>query len=452
MQQMASGVLKRLLGGLAAMLLMVSVAHAQAPAASAYGALVKDYADHALFSGVVLVARDGKPVFRQAFGAAEREWEIANTPETRFRIGSITKQFTAAAVLRLVDERKLALDDAIGTYLPDLPAAWRAVTIRQLLQHSSGIPRYTALDDFDDSLIRLPHTPRQIVDLLKDQPSDFAPGAGFKYDNTGYVLLGSVIEAVSGLAYRDYLEQKLLHPLGLTHSGYDDGRTLLPHAAQAYTDHGDAVRKGPPVDMSNAYAAGAMTSTVDDLLAWQGMLFGGAVLSRDGTAVMFADGGHGYGMGWFVSTRFSRRVFEHGGDLMGFSAMLAYYPAERLTVIVLSNYGEEVVGKIASELAGLALGVPPAHRQVKVDRRALAGFAGDYRLAPGSTLTVAARDGRLFARLSGQKELEIYPEGEYAWFYKAVDAQLVFDRIDGGRAGRVTLHQDGNITEALRVE
>lgn len=430
-----------------------SVAQAQSPNKYAVraDALVKDYVQNKLFSGTVLVAQDGKPIFRKGFGAASREWAIPNTANTKFRIGSVTKEFTAAAVLRLVDEQKLSLDDPIEKYLQNIPASWGKATIRELLQHTSGIPSYTRHDDFDDKLIRIKHTPQQIIDLMKDKPLDFEPGTKFRYSNTGYFLLGRVIEAVSGLSYPDYLEQKLLKPLNLTNTGYDDGRRILANFAQDYTDHGDHVRRSSPVDMSNMYAAGAMYATVDDLLAWQQMLLNGKVLSSASTAAMFTDAGHHYGLGWFVRERFSRKVYEHGGALKGFHSMLAYYPEDRLTVIVLSNYGEGLVDKIADELARLALGVPPARRQVKVDSHLYSRFIGSYQLAPNMVLTVARKGDRLFARVAGQKELEIYPEGQYSYFYKAADAALTFDRTGSGKADYVILHQDNNQIKAPRI-
>lgn len=428
-----------------------------APAAGGYAgraeALVRDYARDDLFSGVVLVARDGKPVFRKGYGAANREWAVANTPATRFRIGSITKQFTAAAIMRLVDAHKLALDDAIGKYVQDLPASWQAVTIGQLLQHSSGIPRYTALDGFDDTLVRIERTPRQIIDLVKAQPLEFAPGSQFRYDNTGYILLGCIIEAVSGLRYQDYLEQNLLKPLGLTHAGYDDGRRILANAAQSYTDGADAVRKAGLADMSNAWAAGAMVADADSLLAWQQMLVKGKVLGPDSTAAMFTDGGHHYGLGWYIKDRFSRKVLEHGGSWQGFQSLLMYYPADKLTVIVLGNHGDqEVVENIADGLARLALGVAPAHREVKVDPRLFARFVGRYQLAPDAILTVSRKDGRLFAQLSGQRRLEIYPEETYRYFYKGADAQLSFDAGNPERADFLILHQNGEQLKAARID
>lgn len=414
-------------------------------------ALVKDYVDNELFTGTVLVAQNGKPIFRQGFGAANREWSVPNTATTKFRLASTSKHFTAAAILRLVDENKLQLSDAIGKHLPGIPASWEKVTVRQLLAHTSGIPSYTGHPDFDEKLIRLKHTAAQLLDLVKDKPLYFEPGTKYRYSNTGYILLGRIIEAVSGLSFQHYMEQKLLKPLNLKNTGYDDGRRILAFAAQDYTDGVDQVVKGAPVDMSNASAAGAIYSTVDDVLAWQQMLMSGQVLSAASTAAMFSDGGFRNGLGWVVRERFSRRVHEHGGALMGFHSMLANYPDDKLTIVVLSNYGEELVSKIADDLARLALGVAPAHRQVKVDSSLYARFEGRYELRPDLILTIARKGDRLFAQASRQKQFEIYPESEYSYFAKAVDVVLAFDRDVAGEIASVTLHQDGGKTKAKRI-
>lgn len=435
--------------------LLPAPARAQAapPLAEAAQALVDDLVRDDVFSGAVLVARDGKPLFRQGFGLANREWAIPNTPRTRFRIGSMSKAFTAAAVLQLADGHKLRLDDPLGQYVKDLPPSWQAVTLRQLLGHTSGIPRYTALDDFDDVQSRLRHTPRQIVDLVKDQPLEFTPGSRFRYDNTGYLLLGCVIEAASGLSYPDYIQQRLLAPLGLGDSAYDDGRRILPRTAQPYVDSADEVRKGPPVDMSNTGAAGALVSSVDDLLAWQRMLAQGRVLSASGTAAMFSDGGHGYGMGWYVSKRFGRTVYEHGGSLMGFHAMQAYYLDDKVTVIVLGNHGDDgVVEQLADGLARLALGVAPKHRAVAVDSRLLPRLVGRYQLTPDMVLSVMQDKGRLFARATGQRRFEIYPAGPNRWFPKVIDAELRFDETGPERARYLILRQGGEDMKAPRIE
>ncbi|USX26524.1 serine hydrolase [Oxalobacteraceae bacterium OTU3CINTB1] len=414
-------------------------------------ALMKDYVQGELFTGTVLVVRNGKPIFRRAYGAANREWMIPNTVKTRYRIGSITKQFTAAAILQLADESKLGLDDPINRYLPDLPASWGAATIRQLLSHTSGIPSYTSPDDSDAKVMPVKHTPQELIDLVKDVPLNYEHGTKFMYNNMGYVLLGNIIETVSGMSYQNYLAQKLLKPLKLHNSGYDDGRVVVGQLAQDYTDGPDQVVKGRLVNMSNAYAAGAMYSTVDDLLAWQQRLINGNLLSPAALKAMFTDGGHHYGLGWFIRENLSRRLYEHGGSVGAYSSMLAYYPDDKVTVIVLSNYGEEVVDRITDALARLSMGLAPAHRQVKVDPRLYSRLEGRYALG-SATFVIRSKGERLFAQLTGQRELEIFPENEYRYFYKAVDVVLNFEKDAAGKITAVTVEQDGGKTSAKRLD
>ncbi|NML60672.1 serine hydrolase [Massilia sp. RP-1-19] len=414
-------------------------------------ALLKDYVQDELFTGTVLVARNGKPIFRKGYGAANREWMIPNTVNTRYRIGSITKQFTAAAILKMADENRLGLDDPIKKYLPGLPANWGQATIRQLLSHTSGIPSHTSPDDSGAKLMPVKHTPQELIDLLKDVPLNYEHGAKFMYNNMGYVLLGCIIETVSGMSYPDYLEQKLLKPLNVRNSGYDDGRVVVRQLAQDYTDGVDDVVKGRFVNMSNTYAAGAMYSTVDDLFAWQQMLINGKVLSPPSLKAMFTDGGHHYGLGWFIRENLSRRLYEHGGNIGAYSSLLAYYPDDKLTVIVLSNYGDEVVSKITDELARLALDVAPAHRQVKVDPRLYADFEGRYQLG-SAIFAITSKGDRLFAKLTGQRQLEIFPESNYSYFYKAIDVVVTFDEDASGKIESVTVNQNGSKIKAKRLD
>lgn len=414
-------------------------------------ALLTDYVQGELFTGTVLVARNGHPIFRKGYGEANREWMIPNTVDTRYRIGSITKQFTSAAILRMVDDHKLGLDDPIKEYLPGLPLSWEQATIRQLLSHTSGIPSHTSLDDSDTKLWPVKHTPQQLIDMLKDLPLNYEHGTKFRYNNMGYVLLGRVIETVSGMSYPDYLEQKLLMPLKLRNSGYDEGREVVDRLAQDYSDGTDKVQKGKLVNMSNAYAAGAMYSTVDDLFAWQQMLMNGKVLSPASLTAMLTNGGYHNGLGWFIRDRLSRKLYEHGGSIGGYSSMLAYYPDDKVTVIILSNYGDEVVSKISDELARLALGVAPAHRQVKVDPHLYPRLEGQYQLG-SAIFAITSKGGHLFAKLTGQRQLEIFPQSDYSYFYKAVDVVVTFEKDASGKIASLIVDQDGTKTEARRLD
>ena len=293
---------------LAIIALAPAPARAESPFSAQAHAVMKYYVEDKLFTGTVLVARDGQPVFRQAYGAANREWMVPNTVDTRYRIGSITKPFTATAILQLAEENKLGLDDPVEKYLADLPAGWGRASIRQLLAHTAGIPSHTALEDLYVKVLPVKHTPEELIGLVRDRPLNHEHGTRFRYNNMAYVLLGRIIETVSGMRYPDYLEQKLLRPLGLRNSGYDDGRTVVNRLAQDYTDRVNDVVKARPFDTSNAYAAGAMYSTVDDLLAWQQMLVKGKVLSPASLNAMFTDGGHRYGLGWYVRENLSRKL------------------------------------------------------------------------------------------------------------------------------------------------
>jgi CubicO group peptidase (beta-lactamase class C family) len=196
--------------------------------------IVSPFLQDDLFSGVVLVAKKGEIIFRRAFGLANREWAIPNTPETRFRIGSITKQFTAAAILRLTERGKLSVHDRLGQHLPDVPDSWHDVTIHQLLTHTSGIPSYTNLPDFLSRISLEERTPREIMELTSGQALEFPPGDRFCYSNTGYVLLGSVVESISGQTYATFLNDEFFQPLGMVDSGYDHTSKIVERRADGY--------------------------------------------------------------------------------------------------------------------------------------------------------------------------------------------------------------------------
>ena len=256
---------------------------------AAAGRAVDDLAVSQSFTGAVLVAIDGKPVLRRAVGEANREWHIANTVDTRFRIGSATKTFTAVAVLRLVDEGKIALDDPVAKYVPNLPQAWTGVTIRMLLSHTSGVPDYVSAPTFKDREARLVQTPQGLLALVRERPLVFAPGTGWRYSNTGFVLLGAVIEKVSGRSYADHLREEFFEPLDMADTGYETEDAVIARRASGYMRTRDGWAAGPFIAPSSAYAAGALYSTVGDLLKWDQALYGDRLVSKAGRDLLFAD-------------------------------------------------------------------------------------------------------------------------------------------------------------------
>ena len=280
--------------------------------------VVRSYAEDAkTFMGAVLVARDGKVLLSRGYGQANLEWNIPNTPATRFRIGSVTKQFTAAAILLLEERGRLSVDDPVKKHLPDAPAAWDAVTVRHLLTHSSGIPSFTSFPDYR-SVKMFSTTPEKIVASFRDKPLEFQPGEKWNYSNSGYVLLGHLIEKISGGTYETFMRENIFTPLGMTDSGYDLNRTVLPRRAAGYSPSPAGPVNAEFIHMSVPHGAGALYSTTEDLLRWSQGLFGGKLLSTASFEKMTTAFKSDYGFGVAVRMLNGRRVIDHGGGIEGF--------------------------------------------------------------------------------------------------------------------------------------
>jgi CubicO group peptidase (beta-lactamase class C family) len=232
------------------------------------------------FMGAVLISRNEQVLFKNAYGWADAEWEVPNTTDTIFRLGSLSKQFTAAAVVQLAQQGKLKLDDPVWRYDANLPETWKSVTLHQLLSHTSGIPNYTSQSGFWPTIVR-PYTPQELVNVVREKPLDFTPGSRWAYSNTNYILLGIVIEKVSGRKYADYMREEVFRPLHMQNSGYDSPTPLLKHRAHGYVPSGNTMANAPYIDMTVPYSAGALYSTVDDLLKWDQALSGEVFLKRE---------------------------------------------------------------------------------------------------------------------------------------------------------------------------
>ncbi len=305
-------------------------------------------ANQSLFTGSVLIAKQGKLLLSQGYGLADREQKIPNTPQTRFRLGSITKQFTAMAVLILEKQGKLNVKDPICKYVPDCPSTWEAITIKHLLTHTSGIPDFLSFADYPASRA-FPTTPVQTIARFKDKPLDFKPGEKFMYSNSGYIVLGYIIEQVSGQTYEDFLKRSIFTPLGLRDTGYDHNTNSL---AVGYPDQ-YSTHPADFIDMSIPYSAGALYSTVEDLYRWEQSLSTDQLVPKAYLDEMFApqvsiqdSGGWAYGYGWAIGTERGRRIFSHDGGIEGFTTIISRYPDEQVTLIVLSNQQNEAIGTI----------------------------------------------------------------------------------------------------------
>jgi len=324
-------------------------------------ALMNGLVERDRFSGSVLIAQNGKVLFEKGYGPANREWDIPNSPQTKFRIASLTKQFTAAAILSLQERGKLKVTDAISSYVADLPPSWRRITIHQLLTHTSGLPEYTQPPEIEKTLNLTGASPEQLLSLVKSQPLAFAPGTKLAYGNTGYLLLGMVIEKASGLDYASFLKESIFTPLRLKDTGYDVRSNILPGRARGYRFKDGKPENAGYVDASVPFAAGGIYSTVRDLYQWNEALATGRLLSADSRRQMFtrypeaAGYGAHYGYGVVIAEKFGQPLYYHGGGISGFTSAIQRYPKSNICVIVLSNEEEIKSWEVATSLAGLLL-------------------------------------------------------------------------------------------------
>ncbi len=320
---------------------------------------VETLAKQGHFMGSVLVAQAGRVLLDRGYGDANLELKVPDSPATKYRLGSITKQFTAAAILLLQQRGQLRVNDPVAKYLPDAPAAWSHVTIFNLLTHTSGIPNYSDLPDFDATKA-LPATPEQLVARFRDQPLQFEPGTAWRYSNSGYTLLGYLIERISGEPYAQFLRENIFEPLGMRDTGYDSNSAIIPERAEGYTPGPD----GSPInaqyiDMSVPYAAGGLYSTTHDLLRWEQALYGGKLLSADSLRQMTTPFMNNYALGLAVRTLPGiGALYSHGGSIYGFNGDISYVPAAQLAVIVLANLNGPAPQILSRQLLGIALHAP----------------------------------------------------------------------------------------------
>ena len=263
--------------------------------------LMSLYHKYRQFNGSVLVAEHGKIIYKKGFGYANMEWEIPNDPDTKFRLGSITKQFTSMLIMQLVEQGKLKLDDKLSNYLPYYRKdIGEKVTIHHLLTHTSGIPSYTGLPKFFEDVSRDPYTVDEFVKKFCSGDLEFEPGSKYKYNNSGYFLLGAIIEKITGKSYEDVLREKIFEPLNMKNTGYDHHKTILSKRATGYDNTFDGFENSPYLDMSLPYAAGALYSTVEDLYLWDQALYTEKLLSQKYKDIMFTPHLSNYAYGWGV--------------------------------------------------------------------------------------------------------------------------------------------------------
>jgi len=403
----------------------------------------------------IAVAQHGKVLLAKGYGKADAEFDVPANEQTMFRIGSVTKQFTAALVMRLVEQKKLALDDELAKYVPDSPLQGRKVTIQHLLQHTSGIKSYTDVGEAWEKVWPLELTHDELLALVEDAPFDFEPGSDWHYNNTGYYLLGMVIEKVAGRSYAEVLQTELCAPLGLARTRYDSNRELIRNRAQGYALDGERLVNDQMIGMAQPGAAGGILSTAGDLVRWQMALSSGKVVQPESFARMCTPtvlpNGHDtrYGFGLKTDEWNGKPRVQHGGGIFGFNSMLFWLPGEDLHVAVISNGEPLASDELADAIAYAVLGIePPILKDEPIPAELIARLSGDYVFAGiGMDARVFESDGKLMLQGTGQDAFRMLWQGGLEFRAEFdTDVRQVF-AADGKS---LVIHQGGRKADGVR--
>ncbi|MGB2697787.1 MAG: serine hydrolase [Candidatus Zixiibacteriota bacterium] len=410
------------------------------------------------FHGTALVAKDGEVIFKKGYGMANIELGVPNTPEMKFQIGSITKQFTATAILQLQEKGLLSLDDPITKHLPTYPEeTGDKVTIHHLLSHTSGIPSYTDMPDIMTQKA-LPVTVDELLTIFKDKPLEFEPGEKYKYSNSGYVVLGAIIEVVSEKTYEDYVEENILKTLNMTNSGYDHRDKIMENRAAGYTlDEKGELRNADFVHMSAPYAAGALYSNVMDMLIWDQALYTEKILKKSSLDKMFTPVLKNYGYGWLIEERYNRPLVWHNGGIDGFHTTFNRWVEDSLCIVVLSNNDNAPVENIASGLAAIMFDkpydVPVIKTPIEVDPEIFTDYEGAYEIAEDDYRFVDIEDTALYSQRGGSVRFRLYPEAADKFYFEHDHTTtLTFVRDGNGKVIKHIIHQQGEDKPAQKLE
>ncbi|BAZ23557.1 hypothetical protein NIES4073_44460 [Kalymmatonema gypsitolerans NIES-4073] len=397
------------------------------------------------FSGSVLIVQKEKVLVSNGYGMANYELDVPNTPQTKFRLASITKQFTAMAIMQLQEKGLLNVDDSINKYILDYPETGKQITIHHLLTHTSGIPNFTSFPDYLETMM-IPAPLEKIIARFKDKSLEFEPGEKYNYSNSGYILLGYIIEKVSEKAYETYLKEKIFQPLGMNNTGYAHHNPIIKNRASGYSIGNDGLQNADYIDMSIPHAAGALYSTVEDLYLWDRALYTEKLLSQTSLVQMFTPFKENYGYGWYITEVFNHKVVGHGGAINGFVTNIERYVNDDVCIIVLSNNVLSPVGRMSQDLAAIVFNeqyeLPKKRIAIEVDPKIYDAYVGQYELAPNFILTISKEDNRIFAQATGQPKFEIYPESDTKYFLTVVDAQITFVKDEKGELTQLILHQN----------
>ena len=412
------------------------------------------------FNGTALVARKGEILLQKGYGFRDVTTKSPNKTDTRFPILSITKPFTAIAILKLQEQGKLSVQDKLAKYFPDYPNGHK-IKIHHLLTHSSGIYNYTEPVGIEDSaLINYPISRQRVLDIFVTGPVEFAPGKRYSYNNSGYFLLGLIIEKVTGKPYETVIRELIFDPLGMTKSGFDFLAVTDSLKAKGY-EFLDAERTAPykHYDSTFAYSAGSIYSTVGDMYKWAKAISGKQILSEDSWKLAFTPKVNRYGYGWMIDQFFKHHYVRHSGGYPGYMSEFIYYPEEDLTIILLNNFGtyDQMIWPVGMGIASIAHNMPydlwKVRKPIKVDKEILARYVGVYELkGDRRKFKIELQEDRIFVIIPGLPPIELFSESEIVFYFQNFNSEYTFITNEKNEVLKIVVREHGENYELVRQQ
>jgi len=418
--------------------------------------LVSTYARLERFNGSVLVAKNGTILLNKGYGYRNAGDNVLNNAQTIFQLGSITKQFTSAIILKLQEEKKLSVSDKLSKFFPDYPKG-DSITIRELLSHTSGIFNYTSDAFFMSNEITKPASREKMMALFENKPLDFSPGTSWRYSNSGYLMLGYIIEKVTKMPYEEVVRKYIFTPLHMTHSGFDFTHLKSNDKAVGYFHlAGNEGPAAPIVDSTVSFSAGAIYSTTGDLYLWSQALEHNTVLSKARQEAAYTPVRDNYGYGWGIDSIEGKRRVGHSGAIPGFLTIISRVPEDDVCIVLLSNATNTSLSDISKNIYAIlynkAYELPKETVAIKLPEETLKQYEGEYELKPGFTVVIKVSGDGLEATPTGQSPKMIYPEKEDFFFEKAEDIQVEFTKNDQKKVDGFILHQGGAKMPAKKIK
>ncbi len=407
-----------------------------------------------MFNGSVSISRKGVNLLSKGYGMANFSFDVPNTAQTKFKLASVSKQFTAMAIMMLQEQGKLSTDDKLTKFIADYPNGDK-ITIHHLLTHTSGIYNFTNAEHYD-SIMVFTHTLEQLISYFKNKKLDFEPGEKFSYSNSGYILLSYIIEKASGKTYPEFITSQIFEPLGMKNSGVFNGNKVIKNLAIGYTRGDDGLETAAYIDMSIPSGAGALYSTVEDMQLWDRSFYTEKLVKKSTIDKINTPFKETYAYGWMIDEYFKKPWINHSGGIQGFATIINRFPQDELCIVILKNvdnYNIFPANKVCRAIMfGGSYELPVDHIATKIDKVIGQKLCGEYELDPAFKMVVSLEGEKMFIQATNQPKLEIFCEGAYSYFSKSVNAQIEFSKDKKGNISSLTLIQNGQQMPGKKIK